>query len=303
MKIWIRAFRLRTLPLALSTIGCGSFIAGFEGKFDSMTFFLTALTTLFLQVLSNLANDYGDTENGADSQDREGPSRAVQSGEISLSKMKKVIFFFVFLSFGTGLTLIIYSFGLSNLPYIIGFLVLGVASIWAAIKYTMGANPYGYSGFGDLFVFLFFGIVGVMGSYFLHTHQLNLMVLLPAITIGTFSVGVLNVNNIRDIDSDEAAGKYSIPVRVGAEKAKVYQVFMLLVGFMTSILYVYLNYTSPYQYAFIVVLPLIAIHLTRLKNASTPAETDPLLKQLAMTTLLYCLIFGLGGCASYIGFM
>jgi len=296
MKIWIRAFRLRTLPLALSTIGCGSFIAGFEGKFDDLTFYLTALTTLFLQVLSNLANDYGDTENGADSEDRKGPSRAVQSGEISLAKMKKVIFLFVFLSLITGLTLIIYSFGLDRLPFIVGFFVLGIASIWAAIKYTMGNNPYGYSGFGDLFVFLFFGIVGVMGSYFLHTHELNLLVLLPAFTIGAFSVGVLNVNNIRDIDSDRAAGKKSIPVRIGAGKAKVYQVFMLLIGFMASILYVYLTYRTPYQYAFIVVLPLIAIHLTRLKNANTPAEVDPLLKQLAMTTLLYCLTFGFGGC-------
>ena len=268
MKIWIRAFRLRTLPLALSTIGCGSFIAGFEGKFDDLTFYLTALTTLFLQVLSNLANDYGDTENGADSEDRKGPSRAVQSGEISLAKMKKVIFLFVFLSLITGLTLIIYSFGLDRLPFIVGFFVLGIASIWAAIKYTMGNNPYGYSGFGDLFVFLFFGIVGVMGSYFLHTHELNLLVLLPAFTIGAFSVGVLNVNNIRDIDSDRAAGKKSIPVRIGAGKAKVYQVFMLLIGFMASILYVYLTYRTPYQYAFIVVLPLIAIHLTRLKNAN-----------------------------------
>ena len=299
MKIWIRAFRLRTLPLALSTIGCGSFIAAFEGKFDTVTFCLTALTTLFLQVLSNLANDYGDTENGADSTDRKGPSRVVQSGQVSLSKMKKVIYLFVFLSFVTGITLIIYSFGLDRLPFVAGFFVLGIASIWAAIKYTMGNNPYGYSGFGDLFVFLFFGIVGVMGSYFLYTHELNLLVFLPAITIGAFSVGVLNVNNIRDIDSDRAAGKNSVPVRIGVEKANIYQVFMLLTGFMSSILYVYLTYKNPFQYSFIVVLPLIAIHLTKLKNASTSNEVDPLLKQLAMTTLIYCLTFGLGGCVAY----
>lgn len=295
MKAWIQAFRLRTLPLALSTIGTGSFIAAFEGSFDWVIFLLTAITTLFLQILSNLANDYGDTENGADSESREGPSRAVQTGVISLKAMKSMIMIFVLLSLSTGITLIVYSFGLENLPLIILFLVLGILSIWAAIKYTMGANPYGYSGYGDVFVFIFFGLVGVSGSYFLYTHQLSFSILLPSFTIGAFSVGVLNVNNIRDIESDKKAGKYSIPVRIGSVKAKIYQSSLLLLGFMSSILYVFVNYQSPFQYLFVIVLPFLAIHLTKLKKASTPSEVDPLLKQLALSTLLFCISFGIGG--------
>jgi 1,4-dihydroxy-2-naphthoate octaprenyltransferase len=218
VKAWISAFRLRTLPLALASIFLGSFIAAAHGAFDWLIFSLCVLTTLFLQILSNLANDYGDSIHGADGEHREGPSRAVQAGLISATQMKKAMTVFGVLSFITGVLLIYTAFQAQWWLALI-FLGLGLGAIYAAIRYTAGKNPYGYKGLGDLFVLLFFGLVGVGGSYFLYTQVLDWFILLPATGCGLLAVGVLNVNNIRDIKSDEVSGKRSIPVRIGRENA------------------------------------------------------------------------------------
>lgn len=293
MKKWLVAFRLRTLPLALSSIGMGSFLAAANGYFNINIFLFCALTTVFLQVLSNLANDYGDTVNGADHADREGPSRAVQSGEISLKQMKWAISVFVILSLISGVSLLYVAFGL-NWQVFLFFFLLGIISIMAAVTYTAGTKPYGYIGLGDISVFLFFGLVAVLGSYFLYAQAFHWQLLLPAISCGLFSVGVLNINNIRDIESDKLAGKFSIPVRIGRKAAVNYHIALIGFGTLSALIYTYLNFNSYFQFAFVAMLPLFAVNIKAVKNNLKAQEIDPYLKQLAISTLLFVLLFGLG---------
>ncbi|WP_291785670.1 1,4-dihydroxy-2-naphthoate octaprenyltransferase, partial [Cecembia sp.] len=203
-QAWMHAIRLRTLPLALSCIFMGSFLAAYTGHLRWEVLILAALTTVFLQILSNLANDYGDSVHGADSVERKGPIRAVQSGLISLKEMKRAMFILAGLSLLTGLVLLYVA--VQNWVTFSLFLFLGLLAIWAAISYTSGKNPYGYVGLGDLSVFLFFGLLGVAGTYFLHSLSLSWSILWPAFSLGCFSTAVLNINNIRDIESDQKAG-------------------------------------------------------------------------------------------------
>ena len=292
LKPWISAFRLRTLPLALSCIGMAGFLAAAAGKFNGLIFFLCCLTTILLQILSNLANDYGDSVNGADHAERTGPQRAVQSGAITASQMKNAVILFVFLCLVSGLSLLYVSFGF-DWTSVIFFLVLGLLSIAAAIAYTVGKKPYGYAGLGDLSVLIFFGCVGVMGSLYLFTKNVSGIDLLPALSCGMFSIAVLNINNIRDIDSDRTAGKYSIPVRIGKEKATRYHWFLLGSGWLAAIVYTFLNFQSPYQFLFLLALPLFVMNgLAVSKKPST--ELDPYLKQMALSTLLFVILFGVG---------
>ncbi len=293
MKNWIVAFRLRTLPLALSCIGMGTFLAAMVGQFDGLIFSLCITTTIFLQILSNLANDYGDSQHGADSHERQGPSRTVQSGAISKKDMFSAILIFGLLSFVSGIVLIYTAFnGLSRDFYI--FLGMGLTAIAAAVMYTMGKRPYGYAGLGDISVMIFFGLVGVCGSYYLFTQQLNNWIILPALSCGCFATGVLNVNNIRDIESDRAAGKKSIPVRIGRKSAVVYHWVLLSVGFTSTGVLVFLNYFSPYQLLFLLSLPLFVFNGIQVAKRKVVQELDPLLKQLALSTLLFVVLFGLG---------
>lgn len=292
MKNWVSAFRLRTLPLALSSIAMGGFLAAAVQAFQWSIFLLCVSTTVFLQILSNLANDYGDSIHGADSVDRKGPSRAVQSGKISAAQMKVGIFVFVVLSLVSGLLLLFVSFGM-DWHAILFFLALGVLCILAAIAYTVGKKPYGYAGLGDLSVFIFFGLVGVMGSLYLFTHTINWYYLLPAISCGLFSVGVLNVNNIRDIESDVKAGKYSIPVRIGRDKAVAYHWFLLIGGLASTTLFAVLHFTSPWQFLFLLSAPaFLQIGLNVQRKPSH--ELDPYLKFMALATLLFVVLFGVG---------
>ena len=294
MNKWLQAFRLRTLPLALASIGMGTFLATTQNHFNGLIFSLSAITTVLLQVLSNLANDYGDTQNGADNVDREGPSRAVQTGEISKSQMKNAIVLFIILSLVSGTSLLFISFGLDKLIYILSFLLIGLLCIAAAIKYTAGKNPYGYAGLGDISVLLFFGIVGVIGSCFLFTNSVNYLHLLPAFSLGLFSTGVLNVNNIRDINSDKIAGKKSIPVRLGQHKARIYHWSLLIGGMSAPVLYTLLNYTSIYQFVFVISFPLFIYNGVMVQKKKEAMEIDPYLKQLALSTVFFTLLFGVG---------
>ena len=217
MKKWLLAFRLRTLPLTLASIGMGAFLAAAHRALDIGIFGLCALTTILLQLLSNLANDYGDSIHGADSAERAGPSRAVQSGAITKSAMKKAIIICGLLAFLSGIGLIYMAFDFTLNFWI--FLGFGLVAIAAATTYTVGCKPYGYAGLGDLSVLIFFGFIAVLGSAFLYEKVVYWEYILPALSVGLFSVGVLNVNNIRDMESDLLAGKQSIPVRLGRKKA------------------------------------------------------------------------------------
>ena len=293
IKYWIEAFRLRTLPLALSSITLGGFLAAAEGKFDWRIFLLAGLTTLFLQVLSNLSNDYGDTVHGADHGAREGPSRAVQSGAISKDRMRNAIIVFTMLSLASGYELLKLSLGTASPAFWI-FLLLGMLAIWAAVKYTAGKNPYGYAGFGDLSVLLFFGILGVSGSYYLFTGTFRFMILLPSLSMGLLATAVLNINNIRDIASDKLAGKKSIPVRIGRRNAVRYHWALLITAFLCALVFTVINYHTPFQFLFLLVLPFIINNGLRLNRSDNAGETDPLLRQMALITLLFVITFGIG---------
>lgn len=292
MKVWLDAFRLRTLPLALSSVAMGGFLAAEKGVFRWSIFLLCASTTIFLQVLSNLANDYGDSVHGADSLDRKGPSRAVQSGSISARAMKRAIIIFASLSFLSGIALLVLAFG-AEWKAILFFVILGVLSIAAAIGYTVGKKPYGYAGLGDLSVFIFFGLVGVLGSYYLFARDLDRSLILPAISCGFFSVGVLNINNMRDVHSDIKAGKFSVPVRIGPRNARIYHWLLLAGGVVAGIAYVSLHEGSNWQWLFLLTIPLFlwnGISVTRRE----PEQLDPFLKQMALSTLAFVFLFGLG---------
>lgn len=293
VKPWIAAFRLRTLPLALSVIAMGSFLAAADGFFRWSVLVLAALTTLLLQVLSNLANDYGDSVHGADSGSRKGPSRAVQSGAITPQAMKLAMIITAVMALASGLALLWVAVG-SNTRLFLSFLALGLLSILAAIGYTNGKRPYGYAGLGDISVLVFFGLVGVMGSYFLHTQQLSWKVLLPAFSVGLFSVGVLNVNNIRDIESDRAAGKHSIPVRIGRRKAVVYHWLLLGVGVACSIGYMAQNAGSYLSWLFLLSMPLFWKVGRGVQTVDDPMKLDPFLKMMALSTMAFVLLFGIG---------
>lgn len=269
-------------------------MAAAKGTFDATVVGLCVLTTLFLQILSNLANDYGDSKHGADSVHREGPMRAVQAGHIKAEQMKKGMAVFSLLSLVTGLLLLWVAFGTEGILLFLVFLALGLASIWAAINYTAGDKPYGYAGLGDIFVFVFFGLVGVLGTYYLQAQALQPIVVLPALVCGFFSTAVLNVNNIRDINSDTLAGKKSIPVRLGPTKARVYHLLLLAGGVLSAFAYVLLDFRSLWQLLFILALPLVAVNGINVWEKKTSRELDPYLKQMAITTLLFVLLFGLG---------
>ncbi|QIX60579.1 1,4-dihydroxy-2-naphthoate polyprenyltransferase [Hymenobacter lutimineralis] len=293
-KAWLSAFRPRTLPLALASIMAGGFLAASTGQFRGSVVGLAALTTVLLQILSNLANDYGDSQNGADSVHREGPLRAVQSGAISPAQMKRGMTVFGVLSLLSGLALLWVALGTAGLWISGAFLLLGLAAIWAAVNYTAGARPYGYAGLGDLSVFIFFGLVGVCGTYFLQVRTLPWPVLLPAAALGCFATAVLNVNNIRDIRSDELAGKITIPVRLGARHARRYHWLLLLLGFGCAVVYVALTYHSPWQWLFVAAAPLLLRNAWQVWQRQNSRELDPLLKQMALTTLVFTLLFGVG---------
>lgn len=291
---WISAFRLRTLPLALSCIFVGSALAH-KAEAGKMSVFALALTTtILLQVLSNLANDLGDHLHGADNQDRVGPQRAVQSGAITSKQMKLAVVLLGLLSLGFGSWLVVVSLSELGIWPIAGFLLLGLLAIAAAVKYTYGRNPYGYAGMGDLFVFLFFGLIGVIGSEFLFTKQFDLISLWPAISIGTFSTGVLNINNMRDMDNDRKVGKLTIAARLGLPKAKLYQAVLVVTGCCTAIAHTLLSYTSLWQWLYLLVFPVFALGLVRVFKAKDHAALDPELKKLALGTFAFALLFSLG---------
>lgn len=295
IKAWIHALRLRTLPLALSSVALGAFIANADRPFKIVTTLLAGLTALFLQILSNLANDYGDSIKGTDNINRIGPMRAVQSGVISPAEMKTAIVVFTGLTFLSGFILLLSSFGtyLMNLNFLL-FLLIGVTAIVAAIKYTIGRNPYGYSGLGDVMVFCFFGLTGVVGTYYLNTHQFRPDVLLPASALGLLSAGVLNLNNMRDYENDKKNGKNTLVVKLGQNMAKYYHLALVALAVCLALIYILINFRGAIQFLFLLMLPPFIINVRAVFVKTLPGELDPLLRQLAVSSLVFSILFGLG---------
>lgn len=294
MKSWIAAARPRTLPLSLASIVLGSFLAYADRHFSGPVTLLAVLTTIFLQILSNFANDYGDAVSGKDTELRVGPRRAVATGDITKEAMLRAIIVTSVLSLISGIGLLTVAFSGADLKIFWFFLVIGLLSIAAAIGYTNGKRPYGYAGFGDIAVLVFFGWVGVLGTYFLHTLSFNLILLLPATSVGLFATGVLNVNNIRDIETDTMTGKRSIPARLGLSLAIRYHWGLLLTGMFCAISYSFLTGASWFSYLYVLAFPLFFLNGRAIATHKQPAELNARLGQLALTTLLFVILFGLG---------
>ncbi len=295
MNRWIEAARPRTLPLAIASILLGNFLAYAVGKFSFLTAGLAILTTLLLQILSNFANDLGDSINGVDNKNRKVALRAVQTGKISPSEMKNVVILTACLSFISGISLLYFALQYAKSETIITFVILGMLAILAAIAYTVGKKPYGYMGLGDISVFLFFGWVGTFGTYYLQTEILNYYILIPASGCGFLSVAVLNLNNLRDIENDRKTGKRSIPVRIGKLYGFYYQKTIMLLGICTFIIYL-MYQGKPIQLSQNIIImagwyPLVQI-IKQLNSKMTPAQIDPYLKKTALSTLFMIVIFG-----------
>jgi 1,4-dihydroxy-2-naphthoate polyprenyltransferase len=287
LKVWLAAARLRTLPLAFSGIILAAFLAKSKGAFSLPIFLCTLLTTVLLQVLSNFANDYGDSQNGADLVDRIGPARTVQSGAISPDLMLKGIYLIGILALLSGLILLYVAFdGILNV-YFGGFLAVGLLAIIAAYTYTAGAKPYGYAGLGDISVFIFFGLVGVLGTLFLFVKTFSILDILPAMASGALATGVLNINNIRDINSDKNAGKITVPVRLGRKYALIYHAILIAFSMFSMSFYIILNGGSYY---FVLAIPFLIINVFQVFKNPNP---DPYLKTLALSSLFFSVVSGL----------
>ncbi|QIA64392.1 1,4-dihydroxy-2-naphthoate polyprenyltransferase [Vibrio astriarenae] len=290
LSVWLSAARPKTLPLALTSIITASALAYSEGAFSLPVALLALLTATLLQILSNLANDYGDAEKGTDNEKRIGPMRAIQSGAVSLSTMRKAIAVNVVLTVISGLALVTYS--LDSLQNVLVFCGLGLLAIGAAIAYTMGSKPYGYVGLGDISVFTFFGLLGVLGTYFLHTGTLSVVTLLPAIGCGLLSVAVLNVNNMRDIENDAECGKRTVAVRLGLDGAKRYHYVLVVTG-IASLMITNLLMATPFWLlaGWLVALLVTKEHLAIVQQAKEPKELAPQLPQMVKCALVSNLVF------------
>lgn len=288
---WISAARLRTLPLSISGIVVGSGAALMVSAFSYTIFFLALVTTLGFQILSNFANDYGDGIKGTDNKDRIGPVRMMQSGRLTAKELKVGMIITSAITLLFASMLIFVAFGSANFFLSVVFFNLGIAAIIAAITYTVGKRAYGYRAMGDVFVFVFFGIVGVMGCYFLYTQSISGGIILPAITIGMLSAAVLNLNNMRDRLSDARANKNTLAVLLGAQKVKIYHSILIGIAFLSALLYFYWNDKGLISF-----LPLIAfvplfLNVIKVIRNNAPENLDPELKKVALSTFLFSVLF------------
>ncbi|TYP98108.1 1,4-dihydroxy-2-naphthoate prenyltransferase [Tenacibaculum adriaticum] len=309
IKNYLKAARLRTLPLSVSGIIVGSFLGVLHIDYtvqsmsfmefskwypwETSIFWLAILTTIGFQILSNFANDYGDGVKGTDD-NRKGEARMVSSGVISPKQMKRAMVVTTVLTLIVALLLIYVSFGKEDFLFSLLFFGLGIASIVAAIKYTVGKSAYGYSGFGDIFVFVFFGLLAVVGTYFLYTKQLNFTIFLPAFSIGLLSTAVLNLNNMRDRVNDALVGKNTLVVKIGAEFAKYYHYYLIGSSFLFALLYTVIHFHSPFQFLFVLAYFPLVKHLLFVAKNKNEIELDGELKKVALSTFLFSILFGLG---------
>ena len=295
ISIWLSAIRLRTLPLSISGIIVAGSLAEYNGVFDALIFTLAIAATISYQILSNLANDYGDFEKGTDNdQDRVGPTRAIQSGNITQYEMFHAIRLNILICIVLTIFLIFTACGVKHLLLSFLFFFFAFLSVRAAMKYTMGNNAFGYKGLGDIYVFIFFGLLSVIGCYVLFAKQFDHVTILPAITIGLLSAGVLNLNNMRDAIGDLKSNKITLAVKLGFEKAKNYHYFLILGGIVASLLFGVLYYVSPFNLIFFIAYIPLFLHLKRVKAITNPVDFDPELKKLALSTVLLALLLGAG---------
>ena len=292
-KTCIRSMRLRTLPLSLAGITLGVLLAARDHDLSLLTVLFLVLTAVCLQVLSNLSNELGDTLHGTDRSDRQGIHYSIQDGEMTVPEMKKLIGCVAVLCCVFGAGMVWSAFGTWFAPLPLAFLVLGAAAIWAAMHYTLGRNPYGYRGLGDIFVFVFFGLATVCGGYYLCCLEWSRDILLPASAIGCFSVGVLNVNNIRDMKSD-AATRTTVAIKLGLRRARIYQTLLIGAGWvLMTVFCLGEDAVGLWRFAYLLSLPGFVLHLRGVWTRQDRA-LDPLLPLLVMSSFTFALLAGIG---------
>ncbi|MBQ0016296.1 MAG: 1,4-dihydroxy-2-naphthoate octaprenyltransferase [Bacteroidales bacterium] len=296
IKALIRSARLRTLPLSLAGVCCGMLLARnsyhCHDLHAALLTLLLCLTTIGLQLLSNLSNELGDYRNGTDRADREGPSYGMASGGLTEQDLQRAVRYMAVLTAITGLGMIVMACNTLFSWKALVLVLLGGCAIWASLHYTLGDNPYGYRGWGDLFVFIFFGLVAVGGAYYVVSGTLPIRVLLPGAAIGFFSIGVLNVNNIRDMASDRAT-RTTIPIRIGLHRARLYHAALIACGWVALVAYSCLYASAgllPWLY--LITTPCYINHTIGVFRRQNRA-LDPMLPLLVMSTFATALLFAL----------
>jgi len=284
------AARLRTLPLSVSGIIVGTALARLHGKSDSLIFILALLTTIGFQITSNFANDFGDGVKGIDNTSRIGPKRALQSGLLSKKELKRGIAVSIVLSLIFVAALVFTAFGNQKIEYLVTFSIFGLLSIWAAIKYTIGKSAYGYRGLGDLFVLIFFGLLAVLGSMFLYTKFINFESVLPALSIGLLCTAVLNLNNLRDYETDKKSKKNTLVVLMGFENGKRYHYALVLISFLCAVLFAVFSFSNWLSYLPLLAFVFIFVHLLKVYNTREPVLFDPELRKLALSTFFFAIL-------------
>jgi 1,4-dihydroxy-2-naphthoate octaprenyltransferase len=294
-QAWLEAFRLRTLPLSLAGIIVGSGYAYYTNHWDTTIFVFAMITTVLFQILSNLANDLGDSLKGTDNEQRVGPMRAVQSGQITKKQMKIAVTITSILSFSSAAILI--KLGSKNLSteFILFYFVIALLCILAAITYTIGKKAYGYLGLGDLMVLFFFGFVSVLGVYPLYAKSIDFILILPAFSIGLLSTAVLNLNNMRDIENDRTSNKNTLVVKIGSKNAKTYHSLLIIAAFWSQFSFVLLTEKLILLISLIPFI-LLFIHIKTVRNNQEPRLLDPELKKVALSTFFMAILTFISCC-------
>ncbi|BFQ94633.1 1,4-dihydroxy-2-naphthoate polyprenyltransferase [Gallibacterium anatis] len=293
-KMWFETARPKTLPLAIASIVTGSALAYYYHQFNGTIALLALITATLLQIVSNFANDYGDHIKGSDTAERIGPLRGIQQGAITFSQLRLGLILVTLASMISGAALIAVACQTWN--DVLAFIVLGILAIIASITYTVGKKPYGYMGLGDVSVFIFFGLLGVCGTFYLQSHLLNWAMVLPAMMSGLLAVAVLNINNLRDIEQDKKSGKNTLIVRIGAVAGRYYHISLLILATLFALLFALYHFQHWYSFIFILVLPLLAKHAVFVMNHRDALQLRPMLAQMAKLALLFNIIFSLGLC-------
>lgn len=291
-KTWWKAARPRTVLLSLSGVIMGGFLAASTGFWYPFTVLLAALTAILLQIISNLANDYGDFKKGLDNDERTGPKRIMQSGELSERQMRLGIIVLSIITVFSGAALLWTAWSYVGWKELFVFAILGVLAIAAALLYTLGKHPYGYHGFGDLCCFVFFGWVAVAGTFFLSANRFDPLVLLPASAMGFLSVSVLNINNMRDYENDKSKGKNTLVVKLGIKKAFVYHALLIVLPFVCLSTYLFLKNAPWFNYTFLLLFPLFLKDLLTIHKTLDSGVPDRLLPKQVVKTFLLAFVFG-----------
>ncbi|MCT8214394.1 1,4-dihydroxy-2-naphthoate polyprenyltransferase [Proteus mirabilis] len=291
-QAWLESLRPKTLPLGLIAIVTGSALAYWTGHFELPIALLAILTAGTLQILSNLANDYGDAVKGTDTEERLGPLRGMQKGVITPAQMKKALIINVIISCVSGIALIIVA--CKKPEDAIGFLVMGLLAIVAAITYTVGKRPYGYMGLGDISVLIFFGWLSVIGTYYLQANAFNIVTLLPATACGLLSVAVLNINNMRDLENDIQAGKNTLAVRLEASGSRIYHTCVIAIAIICLIVFTLIYMHRWTAWLFLLAVPMLLLHIKRVNADLSGEAMRPLLEHMVKAALLTNILFSLG---------